>query len=158
MFYFMLFCLLKLLCLDWLGNKIVLLVSEIQPQHEKISMSGLFFLGSFIKHLEAVWIIKSHINYSSHILFVLTDREWGQKGYFTAWGYAYHSQEPGSHSPGHLAQLWAWATLYPLLGNRKGTSVSVQVYSTLIPVEGDVVFLGWWKCMERTSAITFPRK
>lgn len=57
----------------------------------------------------------------------LTCADWGGmrlKGDFTASEYEdHHSQEPGSHITGHLTPLWAWAILYPFLGNRMRTSV-----------------------------------
>lgn len=87
-------------------------------------MPGLFFLGSFMRFMKAVWIVKCHINYSQErVKPFLICVDWGRmrpEGHFTASEYEAHfSQEPGSHQTGQLAPLWAWATPDPSWGTER---------------------------------------
>lgn len=130
---------------------------------EKNICQTYFFLGSFMRLMGAVWISKSDINYLSreqkHFSSVLTAGEWDKRRTSLLLSRKLLTrQEPGLYITGRVAPLWAWAPLYPFLGNGKRASAQAWLYSTSLPVERDAVFLGWWKFMERTSAITFPRR
>lgn len=84
-------CLLKHPHLEWLDNKIILFISEIQPYREEKYMAGLFFLESFMRFMKALWILKHHINYSresqalSYLCWLRENEAWGVLHCFWIW-------------------------------------------------------------------------
>lgn len=132
-FYIIYACLLKYLHLDWLESKVILCFGEIPATALRKTYVRLTFVWG---HLRGLWRLcesLSDINYLSreHFSSVLIEGEWNKRRMSLLLSRKLITrQEPGLYTTGHVAPLWAWAPLYPFLGNGKSIiSSSVALFN-----------------------------